>query len=83
MEQILHTAESLGCLHVPQRPLLSGQMIVDRNIPEGKAVGVIFNLAYRAQIQEAISTKEQAIEWHQKPSADSGKCQIGSNIPAA
>ena len=63
MEEILHTAESLGCLDGPQLPLLTGQMIVDRNIPEGEAVGVIFRAAYRAQIQGTISTKEQAIEW--------------------
>jgi tRNA nucleotidyltransferase (CCA-adding enzyme) len=63
MQEILHTAESLGCLHGPQPPLLTGQMIVDRNIPEGKAVGLIFKVAYQAQIQGAISTKEQAIEW--------------------
>jgi tRNA nucleotidyltransferase (CCA-adding enzyme) len=63
MQEILHTAESLGCLDGPQPPLLTGQMIVDRNIPEGKAVGLIFKVAYQAQIQGAISTKEQAIEW--------------------
>jgi tRNA nucleotidyltransferase (CCA-adding enzyme) len=66
MEGILHTAESLGCLHGPQPPLLTGQMIVDLNIPEGKAVGVIFKAAYQAQIQGTISTKEQAIEWFVK-----------------
>jgi hypothetical protein len=63
MEEILHIAESLGCLDGPQLPLLTGQMIVDRNIPEGEAVGVIFRAVYQAQIQGTISTKEQAIEW--------------------
>jgi len=66
MEKILYAAESLGCLYGPQPSLLTGQMIVDRNIPEGKAVGVIFDHAYRAQIQGIISTKEQAVEWFVK-----------------
>jgi hypothetical protein len=41
-------------------------MIVDRNIPEGKAVGVIFNFAYQAQIRGVISTRDQAVEWFLK-----------------
>jgi tRNA nucleotidyltransferase (CCA-adding enzyme) len=66
MQEILHGAASLGCLHGPQRALLTGQMIVDRNIPEGKAVGTILKAAYHAQIHGIISTKEQAVEWFVK-----------------
>jgi tRNA nucleotidyltransferase (CCA-adding enzyme) len=86
VKRILETADGLGCLHGPQPPLLTGQMIVDRNIPEGKAVGVIFDHAYRAQIQGVISTKGQAVEWfikNRRQILENAKLAPQKLIPAA
>lgn len=56
-------AKSLAGCDLTPDPLINGHDIMALGVKKGPAIGKIFNELYMLQLEEQITTKEQAIEW--------------------
>jgi tRNA nucleotidyltransferase (CCA-adding enzyme) len=63
MQKIIDRAEVLGCRHAAPVPVLQGRDILQWGIRPGKAVGVLLDSAYQAQIKGQITDMDSAREW--------------------
>ena len=63
MDWFLERARSLGVEHAPAGPLLLGRHLIGLGVPPGPAMGALLKDVYERQLDGAVSTLDEAIEW--------------------
>lgn len=62
-EWLRNRAEALGVLHDPPRPLLGGRDLIEAGMNPSETFKGILDAAYEAQLEGAVSTREEALSW--------------------
>ena len=62
-ERLTTRAAALDSDRISPPPLLTGDDLAEMGVPEGKLVGRILKETYRAQLNEQVSTAQEARAW--------------------